>query len=198
MRFTAACTLLFVLQSLVLTPTFGAVEADFFDSIKSSEIVFAGDRDDKPLLDLANPQPVVLFFLSKDCPCATSHLEHLSNLSRIFKDLSFIGVSVDRSLEVEDLRAFYLSRVSFTVIDDRNHHLARRLEALTTPHAFVFDSIGEIIYSGAVTGSATFDEERSSRRHLQEALTRLKEGEAPNRTRTRPLGCAIPYSRGES
>jgi hypothetical protein len=68
--------------------------------------------------------------------------------------------------------------------------------AKTTPHMFVIDPAGKIIYEGAIDDHATTDvaDVRSSQNYVTAALTESLGGKPVTTAFTRPYGCSVKYA----
>lgn len=84
---------------------------------------------------------------------------------------------------------FREAQLNFPVIRDTDSVYARELGALKTPHAFIFNGLGELIYRGAVTNTSVGT--RSSQNYIQEALELNQKGITPKITARKTLGCYI-------
>lgn len=135
-------------------------------------------------------KPTVYVFLSAKCPCSSSHLAHIQSLSEKFKSFQFIGVNSNQDESLQ-LSQDYFSSVSvrFPVIRDKEATLANRMGALKTPHSYVVDINGQVLYQGGVTNSTRI--ERATKFHLQAALSKFNQGDKTPIKETRALGCYI-------
>jgi len=68
--------------------------------------------------------------------------------------------------------------------------------AKTTPHMFVIDPTGKLIYDGAIDDHPTTDvsDIPSSKNYVSAALTEAMAGQPVATTYTRPYGCSVKYS----
>ncbi len=80
---------------------------------------------------------------------------------------------------------------------DPNGTIARLYEAKTTPHIFVIDPTGKLIYQGAIDDKPTPDQEdlKGARNYLNETLTAAMAGKPIQVASTRPYGCSVKYAR---
>jgi AhpC/TSA family len=80
---------------------------------------------------------------------------------------------------------------------DSNGTIARLYEAKTTPHIFVIDPTGKLIYQGAIDDKPTTEQEdlKGARNYLNETLTAAMAGKPLQVASTRPYGCSIKYAR---
>jgi peroxiredoxin len=74
--------------------------------------------------------------------------------------------------------------------------MGRAYGAVVTPHMFVIDPKGEIVYSGAISDNPTMSarEARAARNYVRAALEDLAAGRKVATASTRPFGCTIAYS----
>jgi peroxiredoxin len=81
------------------------------------------------------------------------------------------------------------------VILDADGTIARLYEAKTTPHMYVVDASGAIVYMGAIDDqpSARGDPE-AARNHVRLALSELAAGQPVSVPTTQPYGCSIKYA----
>ena len=78
------------------------------------------------------------------------------------------------------------------MIRDQSGEIARTYGALKTPHAFIIDSKGKVIYKGGVTNSS--NAKASTEFYLQTALKDIGEGKKPTQPIKKTLGCYIELS----
>ena len=132
----------------------------------------------------------VLIFLSTKCPCSNSHIEHLKNLASEFSDFQFIGIHSNQN-ESQDEGQIYFSakKLSFPVYRDLQTKWADQFGALKTPHVFVTDKAGKIIYAGPISDHREFS--KAKRHYLKDFLVSRRENIPFEPVKKRPLGCFI-------
>ena len=134
----------------------------------------------------------VLIFLSAKCPCSASHEQDLRSLSNEYskKGFQFLGIhsNSDESLDLTRSH-FKASNFSFPVLRDETQTLADAFQAYKTPHAFVLDPGGQLVYQGGVDDSHLAQE--AKRHYLKDALIALSTGKKPDPAVARALGCVI-------
>jgi len=79
---------------------------------------------------------------------------------------------------------------------DPTSTIARLYEAKTTPHMFVIDPTGKLIYQGAIDDKPTTDQRdvKIAHNYLNEALSAAMAGKAVPTASTRPYGCSVKYA----
>lgn len=132
----------------------------------------------------------VIVFLSAKCPCSASHEEILKGLRAEFKDFTFLGIhsNSDEPIDITESH-FKNSQMTFPILEDTKNAWANQFGALKTPHAFVVNTKGEIIYQGGVTNSHVGP--AATTQYLKEVLIDLSAGKAPRHKIGRALGCYI-------
>lgn len=132
----------------------------------------------------------VVVFVSAVCPCSNSHIGILKKLSAEHPKFHFVAVHANADEEIADAQNYFKTAdLPFPVLSDRKGILAREFKALKTPHAFVLDPTGKILFKGGVTDSSSAPE--AKKQFLADALTDLEAGRAVAVAEARPLGCHI-------
>ena len=67
--------------------------------------------------------------------------------------------------------------------------------AVTTPHMYIIDKDGKLVYAGGIDDKATAskDDIAGARNHVLAALGELKAGKAVSVATSRPYGCSVKY-----
>jgi hypothetical protein len=79
---------------------------------------------------------------------------------------------------------------------DPTSAIARLYEAKTTPHIFVIDPTGKLIYQGALDNKPTTDQAdlKGADNYLNDALNAAMAGKPVAVASTRPYGCSVKYA----
>jgi hypothetical protein len=80
---------------------------------------------------------------------------------------------------------------NFPYLKDQDSELAKRLGAICTPHAFLFDGVLRLVYSGRIDDSRVGDKITS--RDLEDAVAAVVAGRHVSSPRTEPFGCSIVW-----
>lgn len=153
--------------------------------------------DQKNVEQGLGPNLTVVVFLSAKCPCSDSHIVELKALAKDFPNASFIGVHSNFDENADDTKAYFQkAALPFPVIQDVKAYYANEFHALKTPHAFVIDAKGQVLYKGGVSDSHDFA--KSKRHYLREALNDLKAGKTVATAEGRTLGCTITRENGNA
>lgn len=134
--------------------------------------------------------PMVLVFLSSQCPCSQSHMELLKITQREFPKFQFIGIHSNQNESLESSKEYFTTHpVGFPIVRDENSILANKLGALKTPHVFIINKQNEIVFQGGISNSSTAS--KANRFYLKTALESLSKGNKPDPSEVKTLGCYI-------
>jgi peroxiredoxin len=144
----------------------------------------------KHSLQLKEKKATVVVFMSAKCPCSNSHLSVVKDLAKKYSEFQFVAVhsNSDESPEMAK-KYFTAAQLPFDVIQDSKMQLADGFKALKTPHVFVVNPQGEILYQGGVTNSASAGS--ADKNFLAEALEDIHQGREVKTKNGRTLGCII-------
>jgi hypothetical protein len=81
------------------------------------------------------------------------------------------------------------------VLLDADGKVGRAYDARTTPHMYVIDKTGKLVYMGGIDDKATSDvaDVAGAKNHVLAALADVKAGRAVATPVTRPYGCSVKY-----
>lgn len=149
---------------------------------------------------------VVLEWTNNECPFVPKHYES-GNMQRLQQEASTAGVVWLQVLSSAPGKQGYAdgptalrlnsarSAVPSAVILDPQGKLGRLYGAQTTPHLFVIDAKGTLVYKGGIDSIASADKADIVRAepYVANALAALAAGRKIAASNTRPYGCSIKY-----
>lgn len=168
----------------------------------------AVDTAGKPVaLAALKGKTVVLEWTNHECPYVGKHYG-TGTMQKLQRDataqgvvwLTVISSSKGHQGYVEALEADKLTSdrhaAPTAVLLDPNGKLGRLYGATTTPHMFVIDRAGTLVYMGGIddkpsTSPGTI---KTARAYVREALDALAEDKPIAVASTRPYGCSIKYT----
>lgn len=79
---------------------------------------------------------------------------------------------------------------------DTSGAVGRLYEAKTTPHMYVIDPKGTLVYMGAIDDKPTANEDdiKTAKNYVTAALASVKEGKPVAESATKPYGCSVKYN----
>ncbi|MEN6427777.1 MAG: redoxin domain-containing protein [Phycisphaerales bacterium] len=145
---------------------------------------------------------VVLEWMNPECPFSRYHYETvhtMANLAAKYKDKNVVWLAVNstNNTTVEANREFAKKhKLPYPILDDRTGQVGRQYGARNTPHMFVIDTNGVIVYAGAIDNAPLGKQEPSagSVNYVDKALTELLAGQKVSTPTTPPYGCTVKYS----
>ena len=149
---------------------------------------------------------VVLEWANKGCPYDQKHYlsGNMELLQREWTAKGVVWLSVLSSAPGEQGNVTpaeeneYLKKMKAAptaALLDPDGTIGRMYQAKTTPHIFVIDPQGTLIYQGAIDDKPTTDQAdiKTARNYLNEALGAAMAGKSVPVATTRPYGCSVKY-----
>lgn len=166
-----------------------------FNSFADIELTNVTGKDlisgqDVTIKDLKTRKYTIFYFLNSLCPCSQAHFDHLNELNKKYPDYQFIGFNSNKKINEKQAKAYYNNfKINFPVILDQSLTYANVFKALKTPHVFVVNKKGEIVFKGGATNSR--DPLKAKKFYLKDALTALHNGKQPSIKVAKTIGCYI-------
>ena len=149
---------------------------------------------------------VVLEWTNNGCPYTQKHYES-GNMQALQKEWTAKGVvwltvlssaTGEQGYMTASQENAYVSKehaAPTAVILDPTGVIGHAYEAKTTPHMFVIDPSGKLIYAGAIDDHPTTDpaDIKSSKNYVSGALSESMAGRPVATSYTRPYGCSVKY-----
>jgi peroxiredoxin len=149
---------------------------------------------------------VVLEWTNPECPFVQRHYEtrNMPGLQKEFAARDVVWLSIDSSNRsssdfqtAPQLDAWMLAHdaAQKRVLLDADSEVAKMYGAKTTPHMFVVNPEGRIVYAGAIDDKpgASARDTPKARNYVRAALTTAMNGGAVNPANTTPYGCSVKY-----
>ncbi len=167
----------------------------------------ATDTEGKPVsLSALKGKPVVLEWSNHKCPFVVKHYEsgNMQKIQKAAAEQGAVWMTILSSAEgkqgyVSDEEANALTKEHDAhpahVIRDVSGEIGRMYGAKTTPHMYVIDAEGTLVYQGAIDDKPTADQAdiEGATNYVTNALDALKDGKLPEISTTQPYGCAVKY-----
>jgi len=149
---------------------------------------------------------VVLEWVNPECPYVRKHYGS-ANMQRLQKDYTarevvWLSINSTRAGHPEHKApvemAAWMKRMnaapSATLLDPKGD-VGRSYGARTTPHMYIVDPKGVLVYAGAIDDKRSTDPEdvKSARNFVRAALDELLAGKAVRDASTAPYGCSVKY-----
>ena len=149
---------------------------------------------------------VVLEWLNHDCPFVVKHYRsgNMQQLQQTYTDKGVVWFSVISSAPGEQGHLEPDAAVAITaekgahptaVLLDPEGTVGRAYDARVTPHMYIINPEGLLVYMGAIDDirSTNVDDVPRARNYVSEALDLLMAGNEVETTVTQPYGCTVKY-----
>ncbi len=158
------------------------------------------DQDGKTvsLADQAG-KVVVLEWWNNECPIVKSHYDNgdMNKLASKWasKGVVWLAVNTTKGKTNDDNRkAADAWKMNRPVLNDATGDIGHAYGATNTPHMYVIDQSGKLMYMGAIDNDPHGD--KSDRiNYVEKALTELTSGTAVSTAQTKAYGCSVKYAK---
>jgi len=152
---------------------------------------------------------VVLEWHNNGCPYVRKHYEsgNMESLQKTWTAKGVVWLTVISSapgkqgyVTADQSQAYMKAHgaAQTAVLLDPKGALGHLYEAKTSPHMFVIDPKGVLIYNGAIDDKPTTDlaDVKTATNYVAQALTEAMAGKAVTTPTSRPYGCSVKYASG--
>ncbi len=158
-------------------------------------------------LDKLKGKWVVLEWYNKDCPYVKKHYgsENMQKLQKEYTEKDIVWLTVNSSAEgkqgyldakstLKDMKSSG-TKATATLIDS-DGSMGKAYGAKTTPHMYIIDPEGKIVYHGAIDDNDSANPETiaKAKNYVRLALTEAMAGKKVNVASSKPYGCSVKYN----
>lgn len=156
------------------------------------------DGKDWSLSDAAG-KVVVIEWINPECPVCERVIKDgtvagtIKGVKEQFPDAVYLAINSSAARPSSfDATPDYLknNKIDIPALFDRDGAVGKQYGARTTPHCFVIDAKGVLVYKGAIDNSQGGDGKTN---YVVQAVTQLKKGEKVTPGETKPFGCSVKY-----
>jgi thiol-disulfide isomerase/thioredoxin len=134
---------------------------------------------------------LLLVFWSAECPQSERVDLELEKYMQSWNDLvKIVRIASNRNEPLSMLKEVSELRGLKPIILDSDQEVADLLEAKTTPHCYIFNKNGNLVYQGAFD-DLTFRRREAHEFYVLDVIKELLDGKNPAITETQPFGCSI-------
>ncbi|MHC4159153.1 MAG: redoxin domain-containing protein [Planctomycetota bacterium] len=143
---------------------------------------------------------VVLEWFNYECPFVRYHYETVTTMVGLAnkymgKEVVWLAVNSTKHLTTEKNRNFADKyKLGYPILDDRSGKVGRAYSARTTPHMYIIDTKGDIVYDGAIDNSPMGRKKEGTINYVDKALEEITGGKAISTPKTKPYGCSVKYA----
>jgi len=122
----------------------------------------------------------------------------MDDLARKYKNKNVVWLAVNSTNHTTpeaNLQFIKKHKLGYPILDDRSGKVGRAYGAKTTPHIFIIDGNGDIVYDGAIDNAPmgkTPDGQKPVN-YVDKALAELTAGGKVSTSNTKSYGCSVKY-----
>ncbi len=144
---------------------------------------------------------VVLEWLNFECPFVKYHYDKpktMIKLANKYKDKNVVWLAVNSTSHTtpEANKEFaQQQKLPYLILDDRSGRVGHAYGAKTTPHMYIINPAGRIVYEGAIDNSplGKTPEGKELVNYVDKALGEMITGKMVSTKNTKPYGCTVKY-----
>ncbi|MFZ2149482.1 MAG: redoxin domain-containing protein [Sedimentisphaerales bacterium] len=143
---------------------------------------------------------VVLEWFNFECPFSRYHYEtkntmvELANKYKGNNVVWFAVNSTNHTTPAANKDFAEKHKLPYPILDDRSGKVGRAYVAETTPHIYIINPRGRIVYEGAIDDSPLGQKKEGMVNYVDNALAELTAGKAVSTVKTKPYGCTVKYA----
>jgi peroxiredoxin len=149
---------------------------------------------------LESHQAVCVMVMCNHCPYVKLYLDRLKALHQDYasQGVALIAMNPNDAVQFPEdsfakMKTFVVEQgISFPYLRDETQDVAHTLGATKTPHAFLLNKQGVLVYSGAIDDNAQ-DATAVKTHYLRDAIDRTLKAEPIPQPTTEPIGCSVKW-----
>jgi peroxiredoxin len=148
---------------------------------------------------------VVLEWFNQGCPYVVHHykVKTMINTAAKYKDQDVVWLAINTTAgkTADDTKASAESwGIPYPILSDTSSSVAQAYGAKSTPHMFVIDKDGTLVYKGAINDDPTQDGEKGDKavNYVAKALDEVLAGKPVSTPETKSYGCGVKYQKKDS
>lgn len=157
------------------------------------------DQDGNPVsLSDYSGKVVVLEWFNEDCPFVQRHYAEgtFIRLANHFKEQGVVWLTIDTTHYAtraanKDFKEKH--NLPYPILSDRTGEVGRMYGAKTTPHMYIIDEGGKLVYAGGIDDDPRGDSDNRTN-YVQNALEEILDGDPVAIPESKPYGCSVKYA----
>ena len=136
----------------------------------------------------------MLHFWSATCPFVVRYDGRLKQITDdyIGHEVVVLGIDSNSNEMPDQIRKVGSERnINYPILIDPGNQIADQFGAITTPHVFIIDQEGKLVYEGAVDDQGWSEANPVTKHYVREALDAALSGNAVPSPQTKSVGCTI-------
>jgi len=146
---------------------------------------------------------VVLEWFNQGCPYVVRHYKAKTMIDTAAKykdkDVVWLAINTTAGKTADDNKASAESwGINYPILSDTSSSVAQAYGAKSTPHMFVIDKEGKLVYKGAIDDDASAEGGNAKTNYVAKALDETLAGKPVSTPETKSYGCGVKYQKKDS
>jgi peroxiredoxin len=142
---------------------------------------------------------VVLEWLNPDCPFVQRHYkaDTMKSLAETYggKGVVWLTINSTNYMDAEANAKFKAAnQLPYPILVDQDGAVGHLYDAKTTPHMYIIDGDGKLVYMGAIDDDPRGSSDTPAN-YIAAALDEVLAGKAVTTAETTPYGCSVKYKK---
>ena len=142
---------------------------------------------------------VVLEWLNPDCPFVQRHYKAgMKNLATKYEgqDVVWLTINSTNYMDAAANAKFKTDNgLPYAILVDQSGDVGHLYGAKTTPHMYIIDGGGTLVYIGAIDDDPRGNKGEPAVNYVAAALDEMIAGNAVTNAETKPYGCSVKYKK---
>ena len=139
---------------------------------------------------------VVLEWVNPQCPFVRYHYKQgtMQKLADKYKDVVWLAIDSSHTMTKKGAQDWIAEhKLTYPTLDDHAGTVGKLYGAKTTPHMFIIDKAGVLVYMGGIDDSPMGEKKEKAIPYVDNALAEVTAGKAVAMPDTKPYGCSVKY-----
>jgi peroxiredoxin len=142
---------------------------------------------------------VVLEWTNWDCPFVQRHYRSgtFTKLFEKFKDQGIVWLAVNSTnyaTAEKDKEWIEQYNLPYPILSDFTGRVGKMYDAKTTPHMYIIDKTGTLVYAGGIDDDPQGESENPTN-YVENALNEVLAGKDVSVPESKPYGCSVKYAK---
>lgn len=191
-------TVMIVLAAMVAMPAMAGDGASIGHA--APNFTLADSAGNKVSLSDFEGKIVVLEWLNPDCPFVQRHYKAGTMKSLATKydgeDVVWLTINSTNYMDAAANAKFKAEYdLPYTILVDQSGEVGHLYGAKTTPHMYIIDGTGRLVYIGAIDDDPRGNKDEPAVNYVAVALDETLDGKTVTTAETKPYGCSVKYKK---
>ena len=140
----------------------------------------------------------VIEWVNPDCPFVQRHYKAgtMKKLATAYDDKGVVWLTINSTHYMDSAANASFkatNQLPYTILVDQSGKVGHLYEAKTTPHMYIIDGGGKLVYIGAIDDDPRGNKDEPATNYVAAALDEVVAGKGVTTAETKPYGCSVKY-----